>query len=557
MDVGLIMDVVAIAEAPSYNMDILRRSFKNLFSLLGLNPDNPFGDIIKPGMTVFIKPNMVASRWRASCNKKGDIYSVITHPNVIELIADYCDIALSGQGRIIIGDNPSIDANFDELMELTQLKKLEHKYDVPCEIVDMRPLYCDNLENYGIKAKMINQAGDPRGNVTVNLKDKSMFFGKDPDLFRGVFNEREETISSHTGDNQLYTFGKSLFDADVYISVPKLKTHVKTGVTLNLKGLVGSITNKNQLVHWSVGSPETGGDEYPSLEELEASKYAKVTRRGAWPGNDTIWRMVVDLYSAFTSRNRKYITIIDGIIGGQGSGPFCPDALNSKVLLGAFNLLSMDIVATRLMGIDPMKIKYLNHYIKNDPHYYDLISVRSDFIDTSNFFHSESKYLDFNVEDKWSIIKYVPDEKTTTKKYHVGYTTGVYDLFHIGHLNLLKKAKDMCDYLIVGVTTDELVSYKHKKSVIPFDERIQIVQAIEYVDKAVPQTSMDKMFAWEQYHFDVMFVGDDWKGTDKWNKFEEEFKKVGVEIVYFPYTKGTSSTLLNETLLKIRGEKND
>ena len=131
------------------------------------------------------------------------------------------------------------------------------------------------------------------------------------------------------------------------------------------------------------------------------------------------------------------------------------------------------------------------------------------------------------------------------------------DLFHIGHLNLLKKAKDMCDYLIVGVTTDELVSYKHKKSVIPFDERIQIVQAIEYVDKAVPQTSMDKMFAWEQYHFDVIFVGDDWKGTDKWNKFEEEFKKVGVEIVYFPYTKGTSSTLLNETLLKIRGEKND
>ena len=134
----------------------------------------------------------------------------------------------------------------------------------------------------------------------------------------------------------------------------------------------------------------------------------------------------------------------------------------------------------------------------------------------------------------------------------VGYTTGVYDLFHIGHLNLLRKAKAQCDYLIVGVSTDELVSYKHKQAVIPFEERKEIVAAIKYVDEVVTQENMNKMEAWEKYHFDVIFVGDDWKGTDKWNKIEADLNAIGAEVVYFPYTKGTSSTLINETLTKLR-----
>jgi glycerol-3-phosphate cytidylyltransferase len=134
------------------------------------------------------------------------------------------------------------------------------------------------------------------------------------------------------------------------------------------------------------------------------------------------------------------------------------------------------------------------------------------------------------------------------KKYKVGYTTGVYDMFHIGHLNILKNAKEHCDYLIVGVTTDELVSYKNKKAIIPHEERMAIVESIKYVDKAVLQESMDKMKAWEDYKFDVMFVGSDWKGTEKWNKLEEEFNAIGVDIVYFAYTVGTSSTILREKL---------
>ncbi len=136
-----------------------------------------------------------------------------------------------------------------------------------------------------------------------------------------------------------------------------------------------------------------------------------------------------------------------------------------------------------------------------------------------------------------------------------GYATGVFDLFHIGHLNLLRRAKEHCDRLIVGVSTDALVSYKNKRAVIPFEERKAIVEAIRYVDEVVAQENMDKMEAWRRLRFDVMFVGDDWKGTQKWNGYERQFREVGVKIIYFPYTKGTSSTLINDTLLKLREDK--
>lgn len=137
----------------------------------------------------------------------------------------------------------------------------------------------------------------------------------------------------------------------------------------------------------------------------------------------------------------------------------------------------------------------------------------------------------------------------------IGYTSGVFDLFHIGHLNMLRNAKSMCDKLIVGVSIDSLVAYKNKKAVIPFNERIEIIRSIKYVDLAIPQENMDKIEMWKKIKFDIMFVGDDWYNTEKWNKFEKELKKEKVKIVYFPYTKGTSSTLINETLKNLRSKK--
>lgn len=131
----------------------------------------------------------------------------------------------------------------------------------------------------------------------------------------------------------------------------------------------------------------------------------------------------------------------------------------------------------------------------------------------------------------------------------IGYTTGVFDLFHVGHLNILRRAKEQCDYLIVGVSTDELVQkYKHKNPIISYDERVEIVKAIRYVDKVVPQVDRDKYAAWEKYHFNRMFVGDDWKGSPLFTEMEQKFAPHGVEIVYFPYTQGTSSTILKQAL---------
>ena len=135
------------------------------------------------------------------------------------------------------------------------------------------------------------------------------------------------------------------------------------------------------------------------------------------------------------------------------------------------------------------------------------------------------------------------------KKYKIGYTTGVFDMFHIGHLNILRRAKEQCDYLVVGVSTDELVQHdKNKTPIIPFEERVRIVQSIRYVDEVVPQIDKNKLRAWQRIHFDAMFVGSDWQGSPQWEEFERQFKPLGVDIVYLTHTDGISSTLLREKI---------
>ena len=135
---------------------------------------------------------------------------------------------------------------------------------------------------------------------------------------------------------------------------------------------------------------------------------------------------------------------------------------------------------------------------------------------------------------------------------NLGYTTGVFDLFHIGHVSLLRNARALCDKLIVGVTTDDLVSYKNKKAVIPFNDRIEVVRSCRYADVVIAQEVLDKYVAWEKIKFDTLFVGDDWFGNDRWQELERKFNSEGVRIIYLPYTKGTSSTLINKTLEKLR-----
>ena len=139
-----------------------------------------------------------------------------------------------------------------------------------------------------------------------------------------------------------------------------------------------------------------------------------------------------------------------------------------------------------------------------------------------------------------------------SRHYKVGYTDGVYDLFHVGHLNMIETAKKQCEYLIVGVHGDSVVSqYKHRYPIIPEAERARIIGAIKGVDRVVINDVRDKLMLLERYHFNVVFIGDDWKGTDRWNSFEKILGERNVDVIYVPYTKGISTTDIKKRILDI------
>ena len=138
------------------------------------------------------------------------------------------------------------------------------------------------------------------------------------------------------------------------------------------------------------------------------------------------------------------------------------------------------------------------------------------------------------------------------KEKIIGFTAGTFDMFHIGHLNVLRNAKSRCDYLIVGVNSDQLVEeYKHKKAVVPLEERMEIVRALRCVDEVMRIDTLDKVVSWKKKHYDLLFIGDDWKGDERWKRTEEEMLQYGVKVVYLPYTEGTNSTLLREKLVDL------
>lgn len=392
---------VSAVRAERYDRDLIRQALKKAFSLLGMNPDNPFENLVFPGNQVFIKPNWVAHRYRASCPQQYDVYTTITHPFVIREVAGFVDKALGGRGKIIIGDNPSIDADFKALMALQQLEDIQDELRTPVSILDLRPLVCDDLGVYGQRDKMVSQSGDPAGEATINLGRESKLYGLNSRLFRGVFNEREETVRAHTGDTQLYSISNSIFQSDVYISVPKLKTHHKVGTTLNLKGLVGTMGTKNYLVHWREGFPAIGGDAYPNFWLWLLDRFRKVKKRGAWCGNDTIWRMVVDLYTVLQKGPKRFFSVVDGVLGGEGNGPFCPEPNHSGVLLAGTDLLETDIVASRLMGFKVEAIRYLDYYFQSKGFDKNKIEFKSDYVSPELLFDNSQHHLAFKPPTRW------------------------------------------------------------------------------------------------------------------------------------------------------------
>lgn len=438
----------AVSSSHNYAYEGVRKSFELLeydSANFGKKSWNPLGHLIKPGDAVFIKPNLCSHEYGRKKEKlSGDLFSIITHPSVVRAVADYVAIALQGKGRIIIGDNPTIDTNFKILMEKTCYDRFADFYrstfGIECSVFDLREVWCDDIANYGNKSLMKKLPGDPEGDTVVNIGESSFFYGLNSLLFRGVFNNRWETIRHHHGNTQKYAVANSIFNSNVYISIPKLKTHHKVGATLNIKGLVGMCTKKNYLIHWRIGFPSWGGDEYPepvrkrdhfilalkhilsdiTPEGIRAAVSIKLKGGaieklfsvgnycGSWEGNDTCWRMAADLYLALMSRERKTLSVVDGIIGGDGNGPFCPGKQDGRTIIAGENLVYVDAVAVRMMDLDVMGIKYIMALIQKFRQVFSDIKVISHDYDVSDFFAPLHSYLKFTPPSNWPHLAIPP-----------------------------------------------------------------------------------------------------------------------------------------------------
>ena len=444
---------------------------RNSLALLNLDKDafgtsewDPLRAIIKPGDTVVIKPNFVLS----SHEESGNLFSIITHPAVIRATVDYAYISLQGKGRIIIADAPQMDCNFSELLEKTKLESIKDLYKrelgFDIEIYDLRDFWLDKKRETEV-AYVRNRyklPGDPLGGVLVNLGRESLFYGVDNyKRFYGADYNREETIRHHHRSVQEYLVSQTILSADVVISVPKLKVHKKVGVTLNMKGLVGACVNKNYLVHYTLGTPSEGGDQFPDhvlgAKEMAVVKLQRwafdkflsqrtqigdflydivvkagklllkplgfrplerdksILDGGNWYGNDSTWRMAVDLTRIFIYADRqgklqdtpvrRIFSLVDGVIGGERDGPLTPDSKRCGLIIAGFNPCAVDLICTRLMGFDYEKIKMLA-YILNHP---GLFKVSLSGIETSSnrdfgdLFDKENKnrYFDFAPHPGW------------------------------------------------------------------------------------------------------------------------------------------------------------
>lgn len=402
---------------------------------------NPLGELIEPGQTVFIKPNLVDHEHRFG----GDIWSVITHPSVVRAVADYVALALRGDGRIIVGDNPHVDCDWHALSELYRMdliaERLQHLHGIEVGFVDLRDWHVPDLTNYGWRAGREPLAGDPAGQHIVDLTDSYLDDARWW-LFRGTLNERLETINAHRGGHT-YAFSGTIVDADTYVSVPKLKSHAKVGATLNIKGLIGTISNKNSLVHWAIGFPKFGGDEYPNpdswldyprlywqhlandllpsraqlalRDRLGSTKIGGTYRslvtteaqrarllRGAWDGNDTTWRMTADVHDAFIGRpgeaKRRTLSIIDGIVGGDTDGPHFPHRVAPGAIVASEDLLTADLVAARYMDFDTDQIAYLRALRQS--HHLDLEDITV-LGGGQDFFDRSTRHLQFRPPNRW------------------------------------------------------------------------------------------------------------------------------------------------------------
>jgi uncharacterized protein (DUF362 family) len=383
---------------------------------IGKDTWNPFSDFIRQGDKVVIKPNLVLHHNR----NKSDISAVVTHASLIRPLIDYTLLALKGTGEVIVGDAPHGDARFDVITKANGLYDLVEWYKSKgynIKLIDFRKFVYPN----GFKSSVfVEREGDPEGYVSVDLGEHSHLceLNNLEKLYGSDF-DRSFIVRQHQEGHHKYLVSGTIMKADVVISVPKLKTHKKAGVTINMKNLVGINGDKNYLAHYRIGSPSHGGDEFPNsknplllfyrwYERFSADHFLAKNKMfyrylyricgipsfccialyclfvgkdnvaicGAWYGNDTCWRMCLDLNYVLKYANkegkicdtpqRRYFSLVDGIVAGEGNGPMKPDPRPIGALLAGKSPFHVDYVASYIMGFDPQKLSQIRTAAKEN-----------------------------------------------------------------------------------------------------------------------------------------------------------------------------------------------
>ena len=364
---------------------------------------NPIGDLVPAGKRIVLKPNLIRHWNPADDGRGGTVDSVITHGAVIRAVADYAMIAAGPEGSVVIAEAPQMDCDFEQIRKIVGLDEIVAVYDRvlgrELEVIDLRReavIFKD-----GIIDERKTLPGDPAGYRAVDLGDESFFTGSglDPNRFRGADYDPGPTAEHHSGGRNAYLLSETVLSADLVINLPKLKTHKKTGVTLAIKNMVGINGDKNWLPHHSLGPVGEGGDEFPQgkwidrvrskateiarplLAKGKGLKFFQMARKvetaargdqfiraGNWYGNRTTWRMCCDLnrclyYSDANGLHldapkpvRTVLTIIDGILAGEGEGPLAPSDVKLGAVIAGTDPVGVDLVAIRLMGFDEEKL---------------------------------------------------------------------------------------------------------------------------------------------------------------------------------------------------------
>lgn len=378
----------------------VRRLARAAIDTLGLPPD-----FIRPADRVVLKPNWVKEHDETHPGPNSWEY-VVTHPAVIEAVARWVAEKLRGSGSIVICDAPQTDSSFAQIRKYCGLDGMIERLhkDFPgvrFALLDLRPEEWHAVD--GVTVARTDLPGDPLGSTEVALNEASEFvdFHGQGRLYGASYN-MAETNEHHHGSRHEYMLCRTPMDADVLINLPKLKTHKKVGITCALKNLVGINANKNWLPHHTEGMPEEGGDQFPAgttKARLEHSLMGtakrwlkdrpsvsrlfiplkkagrlvfgdtqKVVRSGNWHGNDTCWRMVLDLnkclffFDGAGKRRQKpmrYLAVVDGVIGGEGNGPMAPDPKPCGVIIAGSHPVAVDCVAATVMGFDWRKLRLL------------------------------------------------------------------------------------------------------------------------------------------------------------------------------------------------------